>query len=125
MNTVLSEQQQIDAEVREAIARPRREREIALRIAAVTAIGIDDNHEAGTVMRFKRKFGTNVYTYAVIKAENGMWYMTGANSSHSPYTWESLTEWMTTGENLITELQISDTWTKVSWSVDAPVAEAS
>jgi hypothetical protein len=126
MNTVLTEREQIDAEVREAIAAPRRAREIALRIAAVKAIGIDDTHEAGTVMRFKRKYGSNVYTYAVIKAENGMWYMTGANSSHNPYSWESLTEWMTTGENLITDLQIADTWTQVSWSADpTTVADAS
>jgi hypothetical protein len=128
MNTVLSEREQIDAEVREAIAAPRRAREIALRIAAVTAIGIDDAHEVGTVMRFKRKYGANVYTYAAIKTGEDKWYVTGSNTVvSSGYTWEGLTEWMTTGENLITDLQISDTWTQVSWSADptTTVADAS
>lgn len=123
MNTVATEQAEIDAAVREAIAGPRRLREIALRVAAVNAIGIDDTHEVGTVLRFDRKCGANVYSYAVLKAANDKWYMTGANASHSPYTWESLTEWMTTGENLITNLQVSADWDDITWS--APEADAS
>jgi len=112
MNT--AEQQEIDEAVREAIEKPRREAEIAKRVAAIQAIGTDDTHEVGAVMRWKRKYGKTVYAYAAIKTADEKWYVTGSQTtSAGGYTWDKLVEWMTTGENLITDLEIASGWNPV------------
>lgn len=108
-----TKQQEIDDAVREALEKPKREAEIAKRIAAVeklTAL----TFEIGTVVKWKRQHGKNDYTYAAIKATEDKWFVTGSNMvSVEGRTWEKLIEWMTTGENLIHDLQVSGEWTTV------------
>lgn len=108
----------INAAVREAIAKPRREAEIAKRVAAVEAIGVEDNHEIGTVLRWKRKECKVVSTYVAVKIFEDRWFSTGGQGiNNTGYTqvrtWEALTEWMTTGENLVEELEIAASWTTI------------
>jgi len=110
-----TKQQEIDDAVREAIEKPKREAEIARRVAAVEKIA-ENTHEVGTVLRWKRKLGkgNHNYVYAAIKAGDDKWYVTGSQMvSTNGWTWEVLVEWMTTGEHLVTDLEVSGEWTSV------------
>jgi hypothetical protein len=107
----LTEQEQIDAEVREAIAAPRRKAEVERRTTALEALGFKDAHSVGTVIRWKRKLGKNVYTYAAIKTSEDQWFVTGSKTVRtSGWTWEALTEHMVTGETIAEDVRVASGW---------------
>lgn len=108
-----TKQQEIDAAVREALEKPKREAEISKRVAAVEKLA-EDTYEDGTVLKWKRKIGKTEYVYAAIKVGEDKWFVTGSQMvSSGGWTWAGLVEWMTTGENLIHDLQVSGEWTTV------------
>jgi hypothetical protein len=109
---VPTEQEEIDAAVREAIEKPRREREIARRVEAVTTLDeLLAGTEDGTVLRFKRTHGTQVYDYAALKAGDSKWYVTGSvGVDRHGYTTERLVEWMTTGPTMVHDLVVASGW---------------
>ncbi len=121
-----TDQQIIDDEVREAIEKPRREAEVAKRVAAVTALAALENAEDGTIIRFRRRFGGKngrVYNYAALlvtakrDGENEVWYLTGNYSSdRAGYTFEQLLSWMTTGENLVEDVQVATSFDSITWT---------
>lgn len=109
--SVLNDQQAIDDQVKEAIAAPRRAAEVARRVEAVHALDVLADAEVGTVLRFRRTYSKKEYTYAAIKVADNSWYVTGNSTVHSgSYVWEGLLEWMTTGENLVHEVQVANGW---------------
>lgn len=107
-------QQEIDDAVREAIEKPKREAEIAKRVAAVQAL-TPDTYDVGTVIKFKRQYGKTTYTFAALKVEGDKWFVTGSTLvSSAGWNWTNLVEWMTTGENLVTDVVVSSgEWTTV------------
>jgi hypothetical protein len=54
----------------------------------------DTDPDDGTVLWFVKTFGGfQEYTYAVVKAGDGLWYTTGPRSPKG-YTWDELIEWI-------------------------------
>lgn len=110
-----TDQAEIDAAVREALAKPKREAEIAKRVAAVEAIGTEDTHEIGTVLKWDRKMqpGSKMkpYVYVAVKIGDDCWYVTGTTTIKiGAYKWEELLEWMITGSTLVENLQVAASW---------------
>jgi hypothetical protein len=102
-----SEIRTVDNEVAKVLRERRIERLREQKLAAIDAYG-EDTFEAGTVLRFVRKFNETGpgYTYAVIKVDNGRWYTT-ANSDNGVYnTWEDLVLWLLSGEFPVTSLEV-------------------
>lgn len=122
----LTDQEEIDKAVREAIEAPRRDREeqqkldeIAARRAMVIAIGIIDDHEPGTVLRWRRRFSDSdssvAYVYAAIKSDTGTWYVTGSKQTKvAGWTWEELLKWMLSGKFPIEQLEVATSWSPIS-----------
>jgi len=114
------DQYEIDHAVREAIAAPKKIAEIATRKAAVEALGVEDNRPVGTVITFKRVVGKNTYMHVGIKADDEKWYVTGGQlTGNGSQSWDNLLQWMTTGENLVSDVQVSvsGSFTPVTWTV--------
>lgn len=117
----------IDEAVREAIAAPKRAAEIAARKAAVEALGVEDKYEVGTVLTFDRESSKTVtHSHVALKTADG-WYATGGRlTGNGVQSWDNLLHWMTTGENLVSNVAIStpETRTAITWTpapADAPV----
>ena len=118
------DQYEIDRAVREAIDKPRREAEVALRVGAVNALSpMLEDAEPGTVIRFTRTFNGNkrIFSYAGIKVQDSedgqpIWYVTGTQNTRSGwYTTEDLLRWMTTGDKLVSDVQVATEFTDVTW----------
>jgi hypothetical protein len=116
--TSVQDQREIDAAVREAIAKPRREAEIAARVAAVEKLGVEDKHEVGTVLRFKRASGKHAsaleHTFVAVKIDDDSWLVTGGDQTGSgDQSWDNLLQWMTTGRVMVTNVEFAATWTEI------------
>lgn len=119
-----TDQQLIDDAVKEAIARPIREAEIANRIGAVHALtDALTNAPAGTVVRFQRKFAGSDKTYSYVafrvavddNSSHDRWYLTGDYCDESRYSTEGLITWMTTTAPLVTDVQIAVEFDPITW----------
>lgn len=114
---VLSSQEQIDAAVREAIEKPRREAEIAKRVAAVGVLESLKDAKVGTLITFTRQTGKKEpLTYAALKTADDRWFVTGDGyaSNGEPRTFDNLLQWLTTGETLAENVQQATKFEAVS-----------
>lgn len=125
-----NDQYMIDNAVREAIEKPRREAEIALRVGAVQTLSpMLEDADPGTVIRFVRTYSKRPYTYAAIKVvrsenEEPVWYVTGSAATRADtYTTETLLRWMTTGDSLVSDVQIATEFADVTWTPVVPVVD--
>lgn len=113
----------IDQAVIEAIAKPIRDAEIANRVGAVQTLApVLEDAPPGTVIRFTRTYNKKIYTYASIKVvrdegEEPSWYVTGPvailGDAHST---ETLLRWMTTGDTVVSNVQVAAEFTDVTWT---------
>jgi len=117
------DQHQIDEEVREAIAAPKRAAEVANRKAAVEALGVEDTYEVGTVLTFDRAASKTVtHSHVALKTDAETWLATGGRlTGNGSQSWNGLLTWMTTGDVLVSNVAISTpasrtpiTWTPAS-----------
>lgn len=126
MDTVKDDQAKIDAEVREAIAAPRRAAEVERRKAQLLALyeaagedsDIKDTFEVGTVLRWKRDDDGKVNTYVVVKLDKDQWVRSGGNLVNgmgyvATFTWESLVEHLATGKADVQNLQVVGAWNTI------------
>lgn len=106
-----SSQQKIDDAVREAIEKPRREAEIARRVALVASLEPLATAPVGTVLTFERNYGNETpVLQAAIKAEDDVW-----NTTYDPYTgsrgervgFKKLLDMLTTGQYLAENVQVA------------------
>lgn len=71
-------------------------------VAALEALPAEPEVEDGepNVIWFTKVFqnGRNEYTYAAVKAGDGLWYTTGPNVPKG-FAWEQLIEWINDGES--------------------------
>jgi hypothetical protein len=114
-----SDAQKIDDAVREAIAKPRREAEIAKRIAAVSALESLKDVAVGTVITFTRKNARGDkkdVTYAALKSADNQWFVTGDGyrSNGDQQSFDSLLAWLTTGDTLAENVQAATKFAPVS-----------
>lgn len=126
--TSAKDQKEINDAVREAIAAPVKEREIAVRTAAVKALLPLAESEVGTVLTFQRaisrKADAHVYTHVAIKSSADEWFATGGSLTGSyAYTWDSLLHWMLEGEVIVSNVKVAKTFTDVTWTATAPKTE--
>lgn len=58
--------------------------------------------DGALVLWFERRFGGRgkVYTYAVVKAGDGLWYTTGPQSPKG-YTWDQFVTWLMEDETVV------------------------
>lgn len=87
----------------ERIERHRDQAEYAeQQLAKLEALPDEPVSEDGepTVIWFTKVFqnGSREYTYAAVKAGDGLWYTTGPNSPKG-YAWEAFVEWIYDGES--------------------------
>lgn len=56
---------------------------------------VEPDRDEVNLVWFEKSFGTysRVYTYAAVKADDGLWYTTGPRSPKG-YTWEELMDWL-------------------------------
>jgi hypothetical protein len=80
-----------DEKVRALLKEQREAKALEDRLEAIKTWG-DDVYVDGTVVAFDRTMGSNVYTYAAVKA-NGYWYVTGAGPNRQP--WDEFVLWLT------------------------------
>ncbi len=119
-NEYRTEAERIDDEVREAIAAPRRAAEIAKRIALVSTLESLANAEVGTVITFSKKLDSSdktSTTFAAIKvSDDATWAVTGDGrwSNGQRRSFDSMLEWMTTGPNLVENVQKADSFSDVA-----------
>jgi hypothetical protein len=107
--TPVNEQASIDAEVKERIAKPKREAEVARRVEAVGKLEVLGTAAVGTAITFTRKLGSINYSYAALKYADDAWAVTGNGSGLGigPVTWEALLTWMTTGPALVSDVKVA------------------
>jgi hypothetical protein len=115
-----SNQDQIDDAVRERIEKPRREAEIAKRVALVTALEPLATAEVGTVIAFVKKFDKKDFNYAAVKSADDRWSVTGDGlySNGLTYGWSDLLTNLTTGPNLAKNVQVATSFS----ALQAPAA---
>lgn len=126
MSTVQNDQVQIDAEVRELLAKPRRDAEVARRKVQAEALfsaagegsDVEDTFEVGTVLRWKRDDDGVVNTYIAIKMAQNWWNRSGGvkingTSYAIAYVWESLVEHLVSGKTTATDLQVVKEWSNI------------
>lgn len=117
-----SNQDKIDDAVKEAIEKPRREAEIARRVAAVGAFTAAlEGAESGTVVVLDRKSGRRTDKYVALLApatreseRNGSepaqkWHVTGNQGALTSYGWTfaEFLNWATTGEHLVENVRVA------------------
>jgi hypothetical protein len=104
-----SNQDQIDDAVRERIEKPRREAEIAKRVALVTALESLATAEVGTVIAFVKKLDKKDFNYAAVKSADDRWSVTGDGrySNGLTYVWSDLLTNLTTGPDLAENVQVA------------------
>lgn len=68
-----------------------------------------DDPDGALVVWFERKFnqGGRLYTYAAVKAGDGLWYTTGPRSPKG-YTWDALMEWL--DDDLTSTIWVAAGW---------------
>lgn len=119
------DQEQIDEAVRAAIAKPLIDAEIANRTAAVTALGVEDSYEVGTVLTFKRKASKTVtYLHVALKQDEDTWLATGGRFTGSGgRAWNDLLTMMTTGEDMVFDVAVGapGSLTPLTWTPAAIV----
>lgn len=115
-----SDQRMIDEAVLEAIAKPRREAEIARRVALVTALEALTDVEVGTVLTFDRKSGKDNVLYAALKTKDDMWSVTGDGR----YSTSDLIQHLSTGSFPAENIQVADTFTPLAAPASAPTADS-
>lgn len=88
----------VDAEVRRRIEEQKSQTEIELRLDMIKAYG-EDVYDDGACFVFTKRFvlGGTAYTYAVIKATNGLWYTTGR--MQYGVDWVQLATWLVSGKD--------------------------
>lgn len=90
-----------DYEIREHMRQQRVNTLLEEKLAAVTELG-SDVHEVGTVLVFKKRYGSKMYTYAAVKGQDKKWHTTASqNNVHDD--WHALVAWLVSGEYPVSE----------------------
>jgi hypothetical protein len=73
-----------------------------------------DDPDGALVVWFEHKFNrtSKSYTYAAVKAGDGLWYTTGP-SSPKGYTWDELVDWHENEENVTKTMWVATEWAEV------------
>lgn len=82
------------------------------RIAALPTEPTTDDPDGALVVWFNHRFGPRTvkdYTYAAVKASDGLWYTTGP-ASPKGYTWDQLVEWHFTEYNGDNPMWVATEW---------------
>lgn len=71
--------------------------------------GSEEDYDDGTVITFGKQFGAagKVYSYAAIKAGNGIWYLTGSGRYPNNLSWDDLVVFLSEG--------VGDVWIATEW----------
>lgn len=73
-----------------------------------------DDPDGALVVWFRHKFNTRSksYTYAAVKAGDGLWYTTGP-ASPKGYTWDELMDWHESEVNVDKTVWVATEWAEV------------
>lgn len=84
------------------------------RLSALPDEPTTDDPDGALVVWFEHQFnaGSPKYTYAAVKAGDGLWYTTGP-SSPKGYTWDELVDWHMKEVNENNTMWVATGWTPV------------
>lgn len=74
-----------------------------------------DDPDGALVLWFTRRFrhGGTQYTYAAVKAGDGLWYLTGGTSPQG-LTWDRLSQWLWLDEGTITTVWVATDYAELT-----------